>query len=231
MAQMRLSSGPGGAKKKSSVGLSGFNQQLAKIPKFVPPVVPQFNYTQPTAPAYQGLPAAPAYQAQQPAYQQGPSAGFSPGAGAPGGSFAAPAPPRMSEADWLKGDAEFNAQQNEYNRALELFKSRINKKKTAFEDDYKESSRVTGLNKQQTMTGVGEDFAARGMAYSGLFDSARTDTENVFKRQLGNLETVRNRSKSQADDDLADYQQEIDLSRGNAKRNALARFANQQSLF
>lgn len=223
MGRMTLSNGAN-TKRKGTVS----------VPKSAPAYKPPAQVFQQAGPTLRQGYTPQQWNAPPPVMQQpailGPSAGFSPGGGAPGGSFAPPAPPRMSEADWLKGDAEFNAQQNEYNRALELFKTRINKKKGAFEDDYKESSRVTGLNKQQTMTGVGEDFAARGMAYSGLFDSARTDTENVFKRQLGNLELVRNRNKSQADDDLADYQQEIDLSRGNAKRNALARFANQQSL-
>ena len=68
------------------------------------------------------------------------------------------------------------------------------------------------------------------MAYSGVFDQARTETEGNFKKQLENILTIKDRSSSQANDDLADYKQENTISKGNARRNALARFANQQSL-
>lgn len=176
---------------------------------------------------------APAPVYQQPANFGTSGGGISQGFAAPAQSFPSPppAPPRMSENDWLAGDSEYTSQQNEYNRALKLFTDRIDKKKKMFDDDYNQSAKVTDKNQGQAMTGVGEDFAARGMAYSGLFDSARTDTEDMFKRQRGNLELVKNRNRTQADDDLADYGQEIELSRGNARRNALARFANSQNLF
>lgn len=224
MAQ-RLASGPGSAntKKKGTV------VSAKATPAAYAATAPVF--AQAGTSMRQGQTPAQ-YNANTPppsAPYTGAGAGSAGGFGAPSSAPAFSAP-RMNQDDWLAGDAEFLEQGNEYNRALQLFTDRIRKKKTEFDDDYKMSKDVTGKNQQQSMTGLGEDFAARGMAYSGLFDSARTDTENVFKRQLGNLELTKNRNVAQADDDLADYQQEIDLSRGNAKRNALARFANQQSL-
>lgn len=207
---------------------------VVSVPKSAPynPVkyqpIPATNYAKQyyAAPAYQ----APVYQA--PVYQQSYAApaAYSPPTMQPAPAPAPPPKPKISEADWLKGDGEYQSQTNEYNRAINEFTSRINKKKKNFDDDYKLGEQATTTNKAQSLAGLGEDFAARGMSYSGVFDQARTEGEDGFKRQLANILTVKNRNVQGADDDLADYKQENELSRGNAKRNALARFANSQNL-
>ena len=211
--------------------ISGVGKISAGKQKAVAATAPQNAPQQPwQAPAY----VPPTYTPPPPAISYAPPANY--GGGGAGGGFdasAAPAPPpkpRMSEADWLKGDAEYLDQDNEYNRALSEFTNRINKKKKNYEDDFGQGKEANTQNQQRSLTGLGEDFAARGMAYSGVFDQARTETEDNFKKQLANILTIKNRSVAQADDDLADYKQENTISRGNAKRNALARFANSQSL-
>lgn len=209
--------------------ISGVGKVSAGKQKAIAATAPTNSPQQPwQAPAY----VPPTYAPPAPAVSYAPPANY--GGGGASGGFAAPAPapqkPRMSESDWLSGDAEFLDQENEYNRALSEFTNRINKKKKNFEDDFGQGREANAQNQTRTLTGLGEDFAARGMAYSGVFDQARTETEDNFKKQLANIETIKNRSVAQADDDLADYKQENTLSRGNAKRNALARFANSQSL-
>ena len=180
---------------------------------------------------------APAPIYQQPAYSPAP---INYGGGGGGGGYAPspapepapmPAPRRPTESEWLAGDSEYQAQVNEYNRALDTFKQRINRKKSLFDEDYKTSEGVTNKNQATSLGALGEDFAARGMSNSGLFDASRTEVQDNFKRQLNNLLMVRDRGKTDADNDLADYTNEDTISRGNAKRNALARMANAQSLF
>lgn len=220
---------PGGLGRKNKVTVPKSRAPYTGV-KYQP--IPATNNAKAAYPQYYNQPAAPVYQQpayQAPVYQQ--PASFAAPAPAPAPAPPPPPPkPKMSEKDWLAGDGEYQEQTNEYNRALKDFESRINKKKANFNDDYKLGEQATNTNKAQSLAGLGEDFAARGMSYSGLFDQARTEGEDTFKRQLANILTVKNRNNAGADDDLADYRQENTLSRGNARRNALARFANSQNL-
>lgn len=204
------------------------------------------NYIRPIAPAPQTYAyQAPAYNPPAPAPVYNPPAPSYGGGGFSGGgqSFAAPAPapapaappppppPRqLNEKEWLAGDADFKDQTNEYDRALSEFQRRIGAKKKNFDDDARLSLAATAKNQTNTLNDTGEDFAARGLAYSGLFADRQNKVRESFGNQNANIETVRNRNKANADEELGDYRSENQLSRGNAKRQALARMAAQQAL-
>lgn len=193
-------------------------------------------------PGAYAAPAAPVYQpAQIQAYapvQQAPSnfsQNFAPGGGDFGGQSFAPPPPRPARKvydkdSWLAGDADYKEQTTEYDRALGSFRNRINAKKEQFNQDYNQSKGVTEKNQQFTLNDLGEDFGARGLSYSGLFDQTKERTNDQFRNQLANLLQMRTRNTNQADEEFGDFKTETNLRKANALRQAIARMSQQQAL-
>lgn len=201
--------------------------------------------TQRTAPApAQNWAPQPAYApAPSPVYQPAQIQSFAPAqqnfGPAPGGSgeqFSAPLPPprpprKVYDRDsWLAGDADYKEQTTEYDRALNSFRNRINAKKQQFDQDYSQSKGVTEKNQQFTLNDLGEDFGARGLSYSGLFDQTKERTQDQFRNQLANLLQMRTRNRNQADEEFGDFSTETNLRKSNALRQAIARMAQAQSL-
>lgn len=131
---------------------------------------------------------------------------------------------------WLGGDSDYTAQMGEYDRALNDFISRITAQKAGFDTDASQALGATDKNEQYSTNALGEDFGARGMSYSGLFDKSKNELGQRFQEQRGNINNVRDKNKSDADNRQADYQSENNISRGNAKRSALTRMAAQQAM-
>jgi hypothetical protein len=207
---------------------------------FAPSPAPAPAY-RPPPPVYSAAPAAytpaPAYAPAPAPYSGGGFSGSGGGFAPAGGGFepmAAPAPPppprQLNEGEWLAGDADYKDQNNEYDRALSEFGRRIAAKKKNFNDDAALSKAATLKNQDTTLGANGEDFAARGLGYSGLFADRQRKTRDSFANQQTNIETNKNRNNANADEEHGDYKSENQLSRGNAKRQALARMAAQQAL-
>lgn len=201
------------------------------------------NPTPITAPSYIAGGAPPRYQAPAPRYA----------APAPAPqSFAPPPPPpppptppvggrqwysgldegtrAQTDAQYLGGDSDYNAQIGEYQRALDDFIARIVAQKENFDLDANNALTATTKNREFSGNQLGEDFGARGMSYSGLFDKSKNEMNTRFNDQEKNINTVRDRNKSEADIRQADYQAENNIGRANAKRSALTRMAAQQAL-
>lgn len=202
---------------------------------------PAGNYTAPYAnPAPVGsqavyAPAAKAWVNPQPAPAQAVAAPPAP----------PPAPPQggrqwynsldtgrqvQTQNDFLGGDADYNAQMGEYDRALNDFIARITQQKQGFDTDANNAIDATNRNEEYSGNALGEDFGARGMSYSGLFDKSKNDMGQRFKEQRSNIDNVRAKNKTEADNRQADYQAENNIGRSNAKRSALTRMAAQQAL-
>jgi hypothetical protein len=197
----------------------------------------------------------PAYQAPAPVWQ----APFDPGPAQQsfiGGGFnqapAAPAPPppppppvvggrewfsklgptakRAEENKWLGGDSDYASQIGEYDRALQSFIDRITKRKDLFDQDAIDSTAATNKNEGMTMNNLGEDFAARGLSYSGLFDQSKEEGKGRFRDARTGITKIRDANKGEADNQLGDYRSENQIGRGNARRAALQRMAADQAL-
>jgi hypothetical protein len=135
-----------------------------------------------------------------------------------------------AESEWLGGDSDYTAQLGEYDRALSDFINRITAQKQGFDLDADNAILAVGKNQTNAGNQLGEDFGARGMSFSGLFDKSRNDLNNRFSEQKSNVENVRTKNKSDADNRLADYTAENNIGRSNAKRSALTRMAAQQAM-
>jgi hypothetical protein len=135
-----------------------------------------------------------------------------------------------ADESWLGGDSDYTAQLGEYDRALSDFINRITAQKDNFDLDADNAILAVGKNQGIAGNQLGEDFGARGMSFSGLFDKSRNDLNNRFSEQKSNVENVRTKNKSDADNRLADYKAENSIGRSNAKRSALTRMAAQQAM-
>lgn len=196
------------------------------------------NPTPITAPSYinGGAPArynaapAPAPMAQQFAAPAPPPAPVAPVGGRQWYQGLDQGAKAAQDQSWLGGDSDYTSQIAEYDRALQTFVDRIMNQKKMFNQDADDSVASTGRNQAMSLDSLGEDFGARGMSYSGLFDTEKNRTNDRFNEAKGNIEKVRGRNLTDADNREADYRSENQISRGNAERSSLSRQAQRQAL-
>lgn len=179
----------------------------------------------PRTAAATAAPAPAPYVAQAPAAPRGPAQGGRQAYEAMDAGARA-----QTDADWLGGDSDYTAQLGEYQRALDDFVSRIAGQKKNFEDDRVLAQDANGKNQTMSTNQLGEDFGARGMSYSGLWDKSKNDLMTRFSEQGKNIDLVAQRNSNEADNREKDYRAENSIGQGNAKRSALARMAAQQSI-
>ena len=137
---------------------------------------------------------------------------------------------RAEENKWLGGDSDYAAQIGEYDRALQSFIDRITKRKEIFDQDAADSTAMTNKNEGMTLDNLGQDFAARGLSFSGLFDQGQEESRGRFRDARTGISKIQNANKSEADNQLGDYRSENQIGRGNARRAALQRMAADQAL-
>ncbi len=185
----------------------------------------------------------PVQQAPAPAYQQP----WNPGVANEAPSAPPPPPPpvvggrewynalgssQRTEEDtkWLGGDSDYASQIGEYDRALQSFIDRITKRKALFEQDATDSIETTNKNEGVALNNLGEDFGARGLSYSGLFDQGIQQGQGRFQEARTNIGKIKDRNVTDATNQQKDYQSENQIGRGNARRSALQRMAAEQAL-
>ena len=100
---------------------------------------------------------------------------------------AAPARPTYSMSDSneriAQVDGTFLDQESAYNTSLEKFVADIARRKKSLQADTKTSKEGIERNRTLGMTGIGEDFAARGLGHSGLFVDASEKGQQAYDRQ------------------------------------------------
>lgn len=90
-----------------------------------------------------------------------------------------------------------------------------------------------GRNEISGLTGLNEDFAARGLGRSGLLFDAQNKAREAFGRQKNNVNTQYNKGIDNLDMKLRNFKAENGAGGSNeqaARRDALARLAAKQSL-
>jgi hypothetical protein len=186
------------------------------------------SYVSGGSPARFGSAPAPAMPAQQAAQAAAPPMPPQGGAqwyqGLDAGGRAA------QDQSWLGGDSDYTSQIAEYDRSLQTFIDRIMNQKKMFNQDANDAVASTDKNQTMSLDQLGEDFGARGLSYSGMFDTTKNQTNDRFNEAKGNIEKVRGRNLTDADNREADYRTENGISRGNAERSSLSRQAQRQAL-
>lgn len=134
------------------------------------------------------------------------------------------------DAKWLGGDSDYTAQVAEYDKALKSFIDRIANQRKGFTEDANLATQSTERNQNMSLDNLGEDFGARGLSYSGMFDTSKNQTNQRFNEAKAGIERMRSRNDSDAVNREKDYRAENAISRGNAERASLSRQAQRQAL-
>lgn len=137
---------------------------------------------------------------------------------------------QAQDAKWLGGDSDYTAQISEYEKALQSFVDRIANQRKGFKEDRDLSIGATDRNQNQSLDNLGEDFGARGLSYSGLFDTSKNEVNTRFNDAKAGIGRMYSQNDSDAVNREKDYRAENAISRGNAERASLSRQAQRQAL-
>lgn len=197
-----------------------------------------YSWQQPPAPApapaqtFQTLPNV----VSGPVFNGGGSVG-----GVGGGSFAAspaaaPAPPpppdysKMSDGDLQALDSGFMDQKSLLNEALVKYLADYEAQKKGFKSDYETAGAGINRNEIAGRTQIGEDFAARGLGRSGLYDQANMDARAAYGRQRdANDASFADRNRT-ADFNKGTFERSNTANLAAARKDAIARLTANQSL-
>lgn len=222
--------GVGGVKPKSTpIGLR-FKNAVSNVNKATSQVQARIAQAQ-----------AQARAAQPASYGGGGGGGGSyGGGGGGGGGFASPvaAPaPRMSDADWLNADAQYNSKLAALSQRAKDFEIENASARTKGTADYQDSQHRLGWqngawNQEDRSTSYGNayqgmmgDYASRGMLQSSLYDQGRTDMLANFNQQRTDMDTTHTNFLEDLARALAGNKSETQLGRDQARVDALARRA------
>jgi len=131
---------------------------------------------------------------------------------------------------FLGGDSDYQAQLGQYNKALQDFVGRIAQQNKQYGQDADDATAATNRNRTLNMNDLGQDFGARGMSYSGLFDQTKNMQNERYDNAVSGIGKILAKQTSDNAGRQADYTAENQISQQNAARAALMRMAAQQSL-
>lgn len=137
---------------------------------------------------------------------------------------------QAADNQWLGGDSDYTAQISEYDKALQSFIDRIAEQRKGFTTDANLATQSTERNQNMSLDNLGEDFGARGLSYSGLFDTSKNQTNQRFNEAKSGIERMRAKNDSDAVNRETDYRAENQISRNNAQRASTGRQAQRQAL-
>lgn len=180
-------------------------------------------------------PPAPAYNPPAPSYGGGFGGGGGNAAPAPQ-NFGPPEPPKQTPEDIGKlaeVDSAFMDQKSAYANALKKYVEDYTRQKGGLELDA--NTALTGIerNTEVGLTGLSEDFAARGLANSGMFTDSRDKAVDQYGKQKANVTTGLTNSLGDLNFRKAKYEAENGENGTNiqaARREAYARLAAAQGL-
>lgn len=236
-ASYQLTGGAGGAKPRRAVTRRPLTGSIPapkqRAPTYTQPYLPAPIQRAPTQPY---IPPAPVNYAPQQVYQP---ANFAPANFAPQAAAAPAPPPEPPKPSWSMAnsnkeigqvDSTFRDQEAAFNEALQKYIADYNADKSGVERDSKTALEGIGRNRQIGLTGVQEDFAARGLSNSGLRVDAWKKGNQQYDSQEQNIETSKTDNIRRLDFGKGKYEAETKAKVQEAKRDALARLAASQSL-
>lgn len=169
------------------------------------------------------------------------------GGGYPFGGVSTPKPP--SEADYLKGDATYQATVSALAKQLQNYITDINAQRENYDLDYNNAVQQLGYitpaeeggmgswNWEDQLTASGRmyqqllnDFAARGMLQSQGFASGQEDLTRQLQQQYNDLSTARQTFGSGLDNQLSAYKDDNTAASQAARAEAILRRAAQYGL-
>lgn len=250
--------GPAPKKKKSSFTPSPTRVDRVSTPR--PPAPPRRNTGLNLPGAYAPAPARNTGMNMPGAYAPAPAPapyyapaqiqqGYSPQSfaqSAPAQSFAEPAPyvppaPPPDTRRRINGksikndeiaelDSTFLDQDAALSEALKKFIADQTEEKGRQKRDTDTAVTGIGRNRKVGLTGMSEDFAARGLQNSGLFMKANADAATDYGRQTQQVRQMFTDNVAKMASQLGKFKSESNATRQSARNEALARLARRSDL-
>jgi hypothetical protein len=147
------------------------------------------------------------------------------------GTLAAPAPVVAPSIDsYLAGDDTFQSQMAAYKKALANYKTQMTERQDEYNQDYARRTTDLGITEQRNTADQTDDYAGRGLYFSGLYGKARGDLAADFDRRQGDMDLAKQQWLNGVNRDYSNFQEENDLNEQKAKQDALQRRALQYNL-
>jgi hypothetical protein len=102
--------------------------------------------------------------------------------------------------------------------------------KTQYNTGYAQNTDTLKKSLADSLTGIQDDYASRGLLTSGLYADAMSDTNSDFAKRQAELDQARAQYLSGLSSDLTNFKSEQEIAMEKAKQEAAARRAAQYSL-
>lgn len=139
-----------------------------------------------------------------------------------------PAPPSVDQ--FLAGDSTYQRQLAAYNKALADFQTDQSLSKTDYETGYQNTIRDINLSQQDALSDLKDDYAARGLLRSGLYNDSLGDLNQQYSNQRTDVNKQRTSFLDQLVQELSKYRSEQSVQQGNARAEAIRRRAERYNL-
>lgn len=142
-------------------------------------------------------------------------------------SSAPPAPRPPSLADFLGSDSTYMQQKSALDKARSDYLAQQGQSKTQYLTGYTNDKNTLGINRQQSLSDLENDFAGRGLLQSGLYADSMANTNRDFDTKASALEQAKAAFLAQLAGDLTNFTSEQGLTLTKAQQEAAARRAAQ----
>ncbi len=140
-----------------------------------------------------------------------------------------PAPP-PGNATFLRSDSTYQRQLASYAKALADFQAEQGLSRTDYDTGYQNQRRDIGLAKGDALKGLENDYAARGMLRSSLYNTDVGKLTQEYGNQFTDLDKQRTAFLDELTQQLGGYKNEQNTQQQNAMQEALRRRAEQYNL-
>lgn len=142
-----------------------------------------------------------------------------------------PAPPKPpGNATWLRSDSTYQRQLAAYNKALADFQAEQGLSRTDYETNYQNTRRDIGLAKEDALEALENDYAARGLLRSSLYNTDLGELNQQYQNQYTDLDKQRTAFLDSLTQGLVGFKNEQSIQQQNAMSEALRRKAEKYNL-
>jgi hypothetical protein len=130
----------------------------------------------------------------------------------------------------LRADTTYQQQMAAYAKSLADFQAEQGLSRTDYEKNYQGTYRDIGLAKGQALQDMENDYAARGLLKSSLYNTDVGKLNQQYQNQYNDLNSQRTAFLDQLSQQLGSYQSEQKVQQQNALQEALRRRAEKYNL-
>jgi hypothetical protein len=158
--------------------------------------------------------------------------GYPTGGGGTGsyGAASLPAAPPMNINDWLNTDSTYQSQLSALKKALADYRAQQGQAQNQYNVDYTGRTRDLGQQKTRGLEDQGNDFASRGLYFSGVYGQDMNRLVSDYARRQSDMSTARSNYLANLNMDLSNFNDQQQLSTTKAKQDAVNRRAAQYGL-